>query len=193
MCKSIKDTLLWYRDEAIKLSATARTDPKHILPVALSLIDDQGNRAQDALDALQYGNADVNLFSKIIANLIASVKLALNSKNNLHYKLIHEQHTTLLIKELKETYGVSVSDPTLELRTACADVITNATAELIGICNIKQNGVIETCDFDHKFIKMEDHPVRNGVSRCPQCLAIGLDAAREEIDLLKQQIEDKEK
>lgn len=38
--------------------------------------------------------------------------------------------------------------------------------------------VIDTCDMGHKFAKLTDHPVRNGMARCPICIAKGLDAAR---------------
>lgn len=48
------------------------------------------------------------------------------------------------------------------------------------------NPVIDTCDQGHKFAKLPDHPKRDGISRCPYCMAIGLDGAREEIKRLEQ-------
>ena len=37
---------------------------------------------------------------------------------------------------------------------------------------------IDTCDFGHRFAKLEDHPKKGGMSRCPHCMAKGLDAQR---------------
>lgn len=37
--------------------------------------------------------------------------------------------------------------------------------------------VIDTCDQGHKFAKLADHPLRNGIARCPHCMAAGLDTA----------------
>lgn len=42
--------------------------------------------------------------------------------------------------------------------------------------------VIETCDFGHKFAKLPDHPKKDGLARCPHCMASGLDALRKEVD-----------
>lgn len=42
---------------------------------------------------------------------------------------------------------------------------------------------IDRCDFGHTFAKAVDHPKAIGGSRCPNCMAIGLDKARA---LLKQ-------
>ena len=42
--------------------------------------------------------------------------------------------------------------------------------------------VIDTCDQGHKFAKLPDHPRRDGLARCPHCMAIGLDAATAERD-----------
>lgn len=39
--------------------------------------------------------------------------------------------------------------------------------------------IIETCDHGHKFAYLPDHPRRNGLTRCPHCMAIGLDRLRE--------------
>ena len=36
----------------------------------------------------------------------------------------------------------------------------------------------EMCDLGHRFVILKDHPRRNGLARCPHCLATGLDAAR---------------
>lgn len=42
--------------------------------------------------------------------------------------------------------------------------------------------LIETCNENgHRYVKLPDHPMRNGSPRCPHCMAIGLDKAREEI------------
>lgn len=45
--------------------------------------------------------------------------------------------------------------------------------------------VIDTCEQGHSFPKLHDHPKRDGMSRCPHCMAAGLDAAREEIKRLE--------
>ena len=45
--------------------------------------------------------------------------------------------------------------------------------------------VIDTCDNDHRFAALPGHPVREGRTRCPNCMAIGLDAARAELAALK--------
>jgi len=39
--------------------------------------------------------------------------------------------------------------------------------------------IIETCDNGHKFAKLPDHPKKDGLSRCPHCLVIGLDECRQ--------------
>jgi hypothetical protein len=38
-----------------------------------------------------------------------------------------------------------------------------------------QSAVIERCEHGHRFAKLPDHPMRHGLPRCPQCMAIGLD------------------
>lgn len=48
--------------------------------------------------------------------------------------------------------------------------------------------VIETCDFGHKFAKLPDHPKKDGLARCPHCMASGLDAVRKEVDSLRHYI-----
>lgn len=35
---------------------------------------------------------------------------------------------------------------------------------------------IETCDYGHRFGFLPDHPRKDGLKRCPHCMAIGLDA-----------------
>lgn len=37
---------------------------------------------------------------------------------------------------------------------------------------------IDTCDLGHKFAKLADHPKKDGVARCPHCMATGLDSER---------------
>ena len=40
--------------------------------------------------------------------------------------------------------------------------------------------VVDTCDRGHKFGALEhNHPRRDGVKRCPHCMAIGLDTYQE--------------
>lgn len=42
--------------------------------------------------------------------------------------------------------------------------------------------VIETCDRGHTYAYLSDHPRgSDGMKRCPHCMSIGLDRAREEI------------
>jgi hypothetical protein len=38
--------------------------------------------------------------------------------------------------------------------------------------------VIDECEHHHKFAKLPGHPMRDGLARCPHCMAQGLDAAR---------------
>lgn len=45
--------------------------------------------------------------------------------------------------------------------------------------------VIETCDIGHNFAKLHNHPQRHGLSRCPYCLAEGLDSVRKEREQLR--------
>lgn len=40
------------------------------------------------------------------------------------------------------------------------------------------DALIDECDYGHMFAKLPDHPTRNGLARCPHCMAQGLDAAR---------------
>lgn len=35
------------------------------------------------------------------------------------------------------------------------------------------------CDFGHRFVRLPDHPMRNGLPRCPHCMAAGLDSSRQ--------------
>lgn len=48
----------------------------------------------------------------------------------------------------------------------------------------KENrSVIEMCDEgQHTFVKLPDHPTRNGHARCPHCMAIGLDKLRHQLE-----------
>lgn len=39
---------------------------------------------------------------------------------------------------------------------------------------------IDTCDFGHRFAKLQDHPTKDGKARCPHCMAVGLELARKE-------------
>ena len=48
------------------------------------------------------------------------------------------------------------------------------------------NPIIDTCEQGHNFAKLPDHPERDGISRCPYCMAIGLGSAREEIKRLER-------
>lgn len=43
---------------------------------------------------------------------------------------------------------------------------------------ISKQPVIDTCDLGHKFAKLGDHPMKDGVARCPICMSVGLDKAR---------------
>lgn len=64
-------------------------------------------------------------------------------------------------------------------KKACeiADQRDKAEAELA-----KRDAVaIETCVWGHKFAKLPDHPTKDGLTRCPHCLAQGLDEARQYI------------
>lgn len=45
--------------------------------------------------------------------------------------------------------------------------------------------LIDECEHGHKFAKLVDHPKRDGMPRCPHCLAIGLDAMRAEAGSIK--------
>lgn len=36
--------------------------------------------------------------------------------------------------------------------------------------------VVDQCEQGHKFAKLPDHPKRDGIARCPHCLAIGREA-----------------
>lgn len=38
-----------------------------------------------------------------------------------------------------------------------------------------QDAVIDTCEDGHKYAKLPDHPKKDGSSRCPHCMAIGVD------------------
>jgi len=151
------------------------------------LANDAGNRAQDALDALAYNEPDIKLFNDLLTNIVASVKLSINSEGNIDKRLLHEKYTEAFSKELREVYGVLIMNPTLEMRNACSDIITKATTELVNLCtDMRQRAIIDTCDFGHKFAKLPDHPLRDGKARCPHCLASGLDGARDELNLLQQ-------
>jgi hypothetical protein len=52
------------------------------------------------------------------------------------------------------------------------------------------NFTTDRCDHGHVFIKLGDHPLRDGSARCPYCMAIGLDAALDESDRLAAEVED---
>lgn len=43
-------------------------------------------------------------------------------------------------------------------------------------------GVEEICRHEHKFTKRPDHPKKDGESRCPHCMAEGLELARASLD-----------
>ena len=37
---------------------------------------------------------------------------------------------------------------------------------------------IDACDQGHRFAPLPDHPRKDGMTRCPHCMASGIDAAR---------------
>lgn len=41
--------------------------------------------------------------------------------------------------------------------------------------SLLSDAVIDTCDQSHKFVKLPDHPMKDGKARCPYCLSIGHD------------------
>lgn len=41
---------------------------------------------------------------------------------------------------------------------------------------------IDTCDLGHKFAVLSDHPRKDGLARCPHCMAIGIDQARDDLN-----------
>ena len=49
-------------------------------------------------------------------------------------------------------------------------------AAAIGLANAAPD--IDECHSGHRFAKLADHPTKDGLARCPHCLAIGLDASR---------------
>lgn len=53
----------------------------------------------------------------------------------------------------------------------------NRFAALVRAQALEEAAVIDECDFGHKFAKLPDHPMRNGLARCPRCMGEGLDAA----------------
>lgn len=38
--------------------------------------------------------------------------------------------------------------------------------------------IVDICEQGHKFAKLNDHPKRDGLPRCPHCMAQGLDTLR---------------
>jgi hypothetical protein len=46
--------------------------------------------------------------------------------------------------------------------------------------DIRLQGKVETCDSGHTFLYLDDHPRKDGLRRCPYCMAIGLDEARKQ-------------
>jgi len=42
--------------------------------------------------------------------------------------------------------------------------------------------VIETCDAGHQFARLADHPKSGAGYRCPHCMSMGLDKARQQLD-----------
>lgn len=56
-----------------------------------------------------------------------------------------------------------------------------------------QQPIIDTCDLGHKFAKLEGHPTEDGKARCPNCLAMGLDAERFVVKLFKEIIDSNKK
>ncbi|MBT9176616.1 MAG: hypothetical protein DDT20_00936 [Firmicutes bacterium] len=40
---------------------------------------------------------------------------------------------------------------------------------------------IETCELGHRFAKLDSHPTRDGLARCPHCLVAGLNSARADL------------
>ena len=83
--------------------------------------------------------------------------------------MIRRQHARIVELEKENSY----------LNDACAELearifATNPAAQ--GVL------VIDTCDEGgHKYAKLPDHPMRQGIPRCPHCMAIGLDRARSEL------------
>jgi hypothetical protein len=47
---------------------------------------------------------------------------------------------------------------------------------------LTNKAVADTCDSGHTFVRLPDHPTRDGRPRCPHCLAIGFDNFRKEIE-----------
>ena len=48
--------------------------------------------------------------------------------------------------------------------------------------------ITDMCELNHTFYRGENHPRKDGRWRCPECMATGLDAARDEIKSQQSQI-----
>jgi hypothetical protein len=49
--------------------------------------------------------------------------------------------------------------------------------------------VIDTCDHGHTFAKIEGHPTKDGNPQCPNCMSIGLAAARLQLKAAREALE----
>lgn len=79
---------------------------------------------------------------------------------------------------LRKLASIAMRNGTTEAYMAAS--LTWAAGAEREIRRLRELAVPELCDMGHRFMKMADHPTRDGRARCPHCLAIGFDKLRDE-------------
>ena len=73
--------------------------------------------------------------------------------------------------------------------TELADLTAAFAARALDAANEREACLMGTCEMGHKFGMLADHPERDGVARCPHCMAIGLDAIRLDYERLRSVVD----
>jgi hypothetical protein len=75
---------------------------------------------------------------------------------------------------LKQRNKVEYGTPSVNYTSANAAEMADF-AQQVADERVRGIGVKETCENGHDFIKLPNHPTKNGLARCPYCLSIGFD------------------
>ena len=49
------------------------------------------------------------------------------------------------------------------------------------VIDLQRDVLVDVCVHGHKFTRLESHPMKDGMARCPYCMAIGYDALKAQV------------
>lgn len=132
---SLKEVLEWYRLTVLKLKETRSVNKTLHKQVLSELISDGGERAEEALCALQYCRYELDDFDLAIGTINNSI---VRNNNNQEFKNSAGE-IIILINRLKELYNALLIDDILETKSNVNKVISVVTNELLSMHGEKIN------------------------------------------------------